>query len=386
VLVELKMEQLPDDEFRADLRAWLAEHPPPRIDVVATREDAERLREWQQILYEDRWIGIHWPIEYGGRGASVTQVAVYNEELARAGAPAIIGRVGVTLVGPTLLVHGTSEQRARWMPRILSGEDIWCQLFSEPDAGSDLTSLSTRAVRNGDFYRVTGQKVWSSHATFADMGVALVRTDPDAAPHKGISMLAIPMNKPGVDVRPLRQMTGDYEFNEVFLDDVAVPVDHLIGPEHQGWRVASTTLANERSASFIWREQVRHELAMEALSRTCAHGALTSDPLVRQRLVRSWIDVQILRLHNTRTLHRLACGEAIGSESSVIKLFWAVMSQRFYETAVDVLGPLAVTTGSGEWMNGLLSSRANSIMGGTSEIQRNIIGENLLGLPREPRV
>jgi alkylation response protein AidB-like acyl-CoA dehydrogenase len=282
------------------------------------------------------------------------------------------------------MAHGTAEQRVRWMPRILAADDIWCQLFSEPGAGSDLAGLSTRAERRGGVYVVTGQKVWSSYAQFADWGIALVRTDPAAPKHKGISMLAVPMDATGVDVRPLRQMTGESEFNEVFLDGVEVPLENLIGPENDGWRVAATTLANERGASFIWKEQVRHEAAIDLLWKTCAGAGLLDDPLVRQRLARSWIEVEILRLHNARTLARLARGEEIGSEASVVKLFWAIAGQRLYETACDVLGPEALLT-SGDWASGLLSTRANSIMGGTNEMQRNIIGERILGLPREPR-
>jgi len=372
-----------DESFRSELRAWLTRHAPPAVEIAATAADASTLREWQRTLHAGHWVGVHWPVEYGGRDASLTQVAIYNEELARAGAPPILGRAGVTLVGPTLMTHGTEEQRTRWMPRILGGDDVWCQLFSEPGAGSDLASLSTRAQKCGGVYRVSGQKVWSSYATFADMGIALVRTDPEAPSHKAISMLAIPMDAEGVDVRPLRQMTGDSEFNEVFLDDVAVPVDNLIGPENHGWAVANTTLANERGASFIWREQVLHELAIDLLTKACVRRGCTRDARVRQRLAQSWIEVEIFRLHNARTLSRLARGEEIGAESSIVKLFWAGLSQRVYETATDVLGPEALL--DGRWARGLLSTRANSIMGGTSEIQRNIIGERVLGLPREPR-
>ena len=365
----------PDDAFRSELRTWLADHPPPSTDGVET------LREWQRTLHAGGWVGIHWPVEHGGRGASPTQVAIYNEELARAHAPDIPGRAGVTLVGLTLIAHGTDEQRARWMAGILTGDDIWCQLFSEPDAGSDLVGVSTRAERRGDVYVVTGQKVWSSHAQVADWGIALVRTDPSASRSKGISMLAVPMKAKGVDVRPLRQITGESEFNEVFLDEVEVPVENLIGPENEGWKVASTTLGNERAGSFIWKEQVRHEVAMQLLWKTCAGAGLLDDPCVRQRLARSWIDVEIFRLHNLRTLSRLARGEEVGPESSLVKLFWAGASQRLYETACDVLGP-EVLLMPGDWANGLLATRANSIQGGTSEIQRNIIGERLLGLPR----
>ena len=375
----------PDDEFRAELRSWLAQHRAPPVDVASTRKDAETLRDWQRTMHADRWVGVHWPTEYGGRAASVTQVAIYNEELARAGVPPFLGRAGITLVGPTLMAHGRDEQRARWMPRILSGDDVWCQLFSEPGAGSDLASLATRAEKSGGVYRVNGQKVWSSYATFADMGIALVRTDPSSPPHKGMSMLAIPMDAPGIDVRPLRQMTGDFEFNEVFFDDVVVPVENLIGPEHGGWRVANTTLANERGASFIWKEQVLHEVVVDRLTNECSRRGSTRDPRVRQRLAQSWIDGEIFRLHNARMLERLARGEEIGAESSIVKLFWAASSQRLADTAVALLGPDALLTPA-PWANRLLATRANSIMGGTSEIQRNVIGERLLALPREPAI
>jgi alkylation response protein AidB-like acyl-CoA dehydrogenase len=375
-----------DGALRDELRAFLADHPPPDLETASTAVEADALRAWHRTLHEGRWVGIHWPVEYGGRGASVTEVAAYNEELARAGAPPVLGRVGVTLVGPTLMAHGTAPQRARWMPRILAGDDIWCQLFSEPDAGSDLAALTTRATKSGGVYRVTGQKVWSSHAAFANLGIALVRTDPEAAPHRGISMLAIPMDAPGVDVRPLRQITGDHEFNEVFLDDVAVPVDHLIGPEHEGWRVANTTLTNERGASFIWREQVLHSLALERLRdawRGRTGGDAIDDRVARDRLARSWIDAELFRLHNAGTLQRLARGDEIGAESSIVKLFWAAATQRLAETAIAVLGIAAL--GDDRWTRLLLATRANSIQGGTSEIQRNVVGERLLGLPREPR-
>ncbi len=277
------------------------------------------------------------------------------------------------------------------MSRILSGADVWCQLFSEPDAGSDLAALSTRAERRGGVYRVSGQKVWSSYASFADWGIALVRTDPAAPNHKGISMLAVPMDAPGVEVRPLRQITGEREFNEVFLDDVEVPVGNVIGPVNEGWRVANTTLANERGASFVWKEQVLHQVAIERLMRSSRSRGGSADARSRQRLAAAWIDVEIFRLHNQRTLARLERGEELGPESSLVKLFWAGMSQRLYETALAVLGSDALllpadehAVDDGAWVLGFLASRATSIMGGTSEIQRNIIGERLLGLPREP--
>jgi alkylation response protein AidB-like acyl-CoA dehydrogenase len=379
-------------EFREELRSWLIEHPPPDVETAATFEDAELLRKWQRTLHSGRWVGIHWPIEYGGRGASLSQLAVYNEELARAGAPPILGRAGVSLVGPTLMAHGTEEQRRRWMPRILAADDVWCQLFSEPDAGSDLAALSTRAEKRGGSYVVTGQKVWSSQARWANWGIALVRTDPGASPHRGISMLAIPMAAPGIDVRPLRQITGESEFNEVFLDRVEVPAENLIGSEHEGWRVANTTLANERGATFVWSQQVFCQEAIDRLMKTCARRGVIDDPFARQRPAQAWIEVEIFRLHNARTLTRLSRGGELGPEASLVKLWWAGVSQRLYETATAVLGADALLASEdahaidgGRWAHELLATRANSIQGGTSEIQRNIVGERLLGLPREPR-
>jgi alkylation response protein AidB-like acyl-CoA dehydrogenase len=392
-VIELQAEISPQDaEFRDELRAWLQTHPAPDVEIATTRGEADALRKWQRALHEGNWVGIQWPVEYGGRGASPSRIAIYNEELARAGAPPLIGRGGVSLVGPTLIAHGTDEQRRRWMPRILAGEDVWCQLFSEPGAGSDLAGLTTRAEKSGGVYVVNGQKVWSSYAQFADWAIALVRTDPAAPNHRGISMLAIPMTANGVDVRPLRQITGKSEFNEVFLDDVEVPVENLIGPENDGWRVTSTTLANERGASFVWKEQVLHEAAMSQLTEACGARGHLDDPRVRQRLMTSWIELQIFRLLNARTRTRLARGEPLGPESSIVKLFWSSMSQRMYDTAIATLGAEALllpedahAIDEGRWALGMLASRATSIMGGTSEIQHNIIGERLLGLPKEPK-
>jgi alkylation response protein AidB-like acyl-CoA dehydrogenase len=378
-----------DLAFRDEFRAWLAANMPPDVDVAATFEDAETLRDWQRTLHGGRWVGIHWPEQYGGRGASLVQVAIYNEELARAQAPQILGRAGVNLVGPTLIAHGTEDQRQQWLRKILSAEQIWCQLFSEPGAGSDLAGLTTRAERRGDAYYVTGQKVWTSYARFADFGIALVRTDPDAPKHRGISMLAIPIQQPGVDVRPLRQITGESEFNEVFFDEVPVPAGNLIGRENEGWRVAGTTLANERGTSFVWKEQVLHEVARDLLWRRAGAEGLLDDPLVRQKLAQSWIEVEIFRLHNARTLTRLERGEPIGAESSLVKLCWTEMSQKLAAEAGAILGPDALVVHGaegaldrGRWARAMLWSRAASIAGGSSEIQRNIIAERILGLPR----
>ncbi len=318
-----------DEQFRAELRAWLAEHTPPTIELATTPEEADVMRAWQRTLHDGRWVGIHWPVEYGGRGASPAQTAIYNEELARAGAPPLLGRVGISLVGPTLMPHGTEEQRRRWMPRILDGDDVWCQLFSEPDAGSDLAGLTTRADKHDDVYVVNGQKVWSSYARFANWGIALVRTDRSATNHRGISMLAIPMTATGVDVRPLRQMTGESEFNEVFFDNVEIPAElphrsrarGLAGREHD---------ARQRTRRFVHLAASRccTSSRWSTSPRRARGGAASPTRIVRQRLAQSWIEVEIFRLHNARTLARLARGEELGAESSLVKLFWANMSQR----------------------------------------------------------
>jgi alkylation response protein AidB-like acyl-CoA dehydrogenase len=381
-----------DLAFRDEFRAWLNENRPPDVDVASDFRDAETLREWQRTLASGRWVGVHWPPEYGGRGASLAQVAIYNEELARARAPQILGRAGVNLVGPTLMAYGTETQKRRWLPKILNTEHIWCQLFSEPGAGSDLAGLSTRAIKEQDAYYVTGQKVWSSYAKYADFGIALVRTDPAAPKHKGISMLAMPMQQDGIDVRPLRQITGESEFNEVFFDRARVPLENLIGTENDGWRVAGTTLANERGTSFVWKEQVLHEVARDLLWRRAVAEGDDGDPLVRQKLAQSWMDVEIFRLYNARTLTRLSRGEQIGPESSLVKLHWTETTQRMAENALGIFGQDALRTfedaeavDGGRWARALLWSRAASIAGGTSEIQRNIISERILGLPREPK-
>ncbi len=265
-----------DEEFAASFRSWLADHghrPPAFVDLA---EEVAWGREWQSTLAADRWVGVHWPYEYGGRSATPVQVALYQSEYARSQAPQPVNRVGINLVGPTLLAHGTEDQRLRYLPPILSADEIWCQLFSEPDAGSDLASLSTRATPVEGGYLVTGRKVWTSYAQFASWGLCLARTEPDAPrPQQGISALIVDMADPGVDVRPLVQMTGDAEFNEVFLTDVFVPGEQLVGTEGQGWTVAGSTLAHERGTNFPFKEQVVHEtylarLYEEARGQRCA--------------------------------------------------------------------------------------------------------------------
>ncbi len=372
-----------DEAFRGSLRDWLAAHltaPPPFVDLA---DEVAWGRRWQAELAADRWVGVHWPSAYGGRSATPVQVALYQSEYARARAPQPVNRVGINLVGPTLLAHGDEDQRRRWMPAILSADELWCQLFSEPDAGSDLASLSTRAVPVEGGYRVTGRKVWTSYAQFATWGLCLARTDPEAArPQQGITALAVSMAADGVEVRPLVQMTGDAEFNEVFLTDVFVPVEDRVGAEGQGWTVAGSTLAHERGTSFPFKEQVVHEnYLVQLFAEARARGAL-DDPPVADALATAYIELSVLRLHNLRTLTRLGRGEEPGPESSWVKLAWTQMTQDLSEAALAVTGRGTTSSLAGPWARQWLWSRAASIAGGTSEVQRDIIAGRILGLPR----
>ena len=378
-----------EEEFRAELRGWLRANLPPgwtgHRDFPTLAAEVAFLRDWQRRLHDGRWVGIHWPREYGGRGASVIEHYVFQEEIAAARAPEIINRIGVNLVGPTLIAHGTEEQKRRFLPRIMPAEELWCQLFSEPGAGSDLTALRTRAERRGDGWVVNGQKVWTSYAQFARWGILLARTDPAAPKSKGIGYFICDMQAPGVTVRPLRQLTGSEEFNEVFLEDVLIPHDCLVGGETEGWPIANTTLAHERGTSP--RQLVIHRMLLNDLLGLARERG--TDGVMRQRLGQHWIEVEITRLNNLRTLTRIQRRQPLGPESSFVKLFWSEMSQRMHETLMDVLGPAGLcwqpgphAVAGGRLARSYLYYRAASIFAGTSEIQRNILAERVLGLPR----
>jgi alkylation response protein AidB-like acyl-CoA dehydrogenase len=378
-----------EQAFATEVREWLAAHVevPPRFENIA--DEVEFGRTWQAQLAASRWVGIHWPVDYGGRGASPVQVAIFNMEYARSRALQPINRVGINLAGPTLLAHGTEEQKQRWLPSILTASEIWCQLFSEPDAGSDLASLKTRAERIDDGWLLSGQKVWTSYAQFARWGICLARTDPDVPKHKGISYLVVDMQSSGIEVRPLVQLTGDAEFNEVFLDEVFVPDDQLVGALHNGWAVANTTLAHERGTAFPFKEQVVHEVYLDELWQLAAARDELDDVDIADGLAQSFVDLRVLRLHNWRTLSRLTKGIEPGPESSVTKLAWSDMSQALSARALDVIGAASPlwwgaddNPGLGFWQRQWLWSKAASIAGGTSEVQRTIIGERMLGLPR----
>jgi alkylation response protein AidB-like acyl-CoA dehydrogenase len=382
-----------EEAFRTELRAWLRINLPRDVPEPETlAEEVAWLVAWQRRLAAGGWVGVHWPRQYGGRGATVVENYILQEEFARAQAPEIVGRIGVNLVGPTLIHHGTEAQKQRYLSKILAADEIWCQLFSEPNAGSDLTALRCKAERDGDDFVLTGQKVWTSYAQFARWGILLARTNATAPKAKGISFFIVDMHSPGITIQPLTQMTGSDEFNEVFLEDVRIPAENLVGELHRGWEIAQTTLAHERGTSA--RQLVVHRMLLDELialartrrvngSRACA------DPLVRQRLAQAVIEVELLKLHNWRTLTDLLRHGKPGPESSLVKLFWSEMSQRLHDAAMEILGPHGQlvkgdrrAVAHGRWPRSYLYYRAGTIFAGTSEIQRNIIAERVLGLPR----
>ena len=372
-----------EQQFADEARAWLAtnaEAAPEGGDLAA---QVAWGRQWQRKLAGAGWVGIDWPAEYGGRGASAVQVAIFNAEYARSGAAQLVNRVGINLAGPTLLAHGTTAQCRRWLPGITTAEDVWCQLFSEPGAGSDLAGLRTGAEKVEGGWSVHGQKVWTSYAQFARYGLCLARSEAGSQGSRGLSLLVVPMDDPGIEIRPLVQITGEAEFNEVFLDAVFVPDDNLVGPAGQGWAVASTTLAHERGTNFPFKEEVVHEGYLAQLFAEAARRGTLDDPDVADGLVDAYVALVVLRTHNWRTLSMLAKGGSPGAESSWVKLTWSEMTQQLSETALAVLG--AESPLWGRWARQWLWSKSASIAGGTSEVQRTIIGERILGLPREPR-
>lgn len=388
-----------DVVFREKLRAWLKENLPEGwgetvFEPVEEDENARFRLEWERKLYAGGWNGISWPKEYGGRGATLMEQAIFAEEIARAQAPDGLNIIGRNLVATTLLHHGTEAQKQRFLPKILSGEEIWCQGFSEPNAGSDLASLRCRAIQDGDHFVVNGQKIWTSYAKYAQWCILLVRTDIDAPKHKGLSFLLVDMKTPGITIRPLRQISDEFEFAETFLDDVRVPVANLVGELNGGWKIAMTTLAYERGPEDSLGRQIRFAQDLENLLRTASRlkssgRTVISDPVMRQRLAKIVADLELMRLICLRSFSKALRGEPLGAESSMNKLYWSHAMQNMYEVALEVLGPAAALSGDdpaalseGRFQMGYLRSRAFTIYSGSSEIQRNIIAERVLGLPK----
>jgi alkylation response protein AidB-like acyl-CoA dehydrogenase len=368
-----------EQAFRDEVRAWLEENHPGR-EPDGEEAKFEFRRAWQRKLHDAGWAGISWPKEYGGRGASLIEQVIFSEEMVRAKAPSPANVLGLVMGGPVVIAHGTEEQKERFLEPILSGKEIWCQGFSEPESGSDLASLKTKAVRDDGGWRVTGQKVWTTYAHEAKWCMLLARSEPDAPKHKGLTYFICDMEQDEVEVRPLRQITGEAEFNEIFLERAHVPDDNLVGGEGNGWNVAITTLMHERAglgaASAI---TVRRELD-ELISLINERG-LAGDPLIRQRIAELKIGVEALRLGSLRALTQQMKVGIPGPEGSVAKWEWAMVNQKLTELAVDVLGPDALRPDS-QWAYRFLRARANSIEGGTTEVMKNIIAERVLGLPR----
>ena len=372
-------------DFRRELRSWLAEHCDERYQDLGFEGDPgadwlERMHDWNRLVADAGWAGIDWPEEFGGRGLGLAHQVVLAEELDAAGAPAPLNPIGLANIAPSIMAFGTDAQKDRFLRPMLRGDEIWCQGFSEPDAGSDLAALSTRAERNGEGWVVSGQKVWNTYGQLAHWCELLARTDPTASKHRGISCFAVDMSLPGVEVRPLRTATGDADFCEIFFDDVRLDAGALLGPEHEGWKVAMATLTFERSGVanlHIGTRRLIRELITEVRD-----AGLGDDPVVRQRLASLWSAGEIQRLLSERATTRALQGLAAGPESSLIKMVWSQVGQAVPIVAVGILGPAAL---EGAWGRRLVHARSLTIAGGTTEVNRNIIAERVLGLPRDPR-
>jgi alkylation response protein AidB-like acyl-CoA dehydrogenase len=369
--------------FRAEVRTWIAESLPEGLKGHrggAERFEGPALREWSRKLSEAGYVGLTWPEEYGGRGAPYSYQAIFYEEAAAAESPPHVGVIGLGMAGPTIMAHGTEEQKQRYLAKILSAEEIWCQGFSEPGAGSDLASLKTSArVEDGHFV-LNGQKVWSSYAHIADFCILIAKSDPDAPRYEGYTYLIVDMRAPGVEVRPLRQITGEAEFNEIFFTDVEVPRENLLGEVGGGWQVAITTLLHER-ATLGFALTAGLDVNVRKLITLARERGAADDPLVRDRIAREWIELQGLRYTNYRALTALMQTGVPGPEGSAVKLHWSEQNQRLTKLALELLGAEAPLAG-GYWQHQQLRSRGNTIEAGTSEVLRNIIAERVLGLPR----
>ena len=371
-----------ESAFREALRGWLAENPP--APAPADGGEAAHFawrRDWQRRLYDGGWAAPHWPVEYGGRAATLTESAIYFEEIGRARVPLPANVLGLLLGGPTVMVWGTPEQQERHLAPILSGEEIWCQGFSEPDAGSDLAALKTRAVRDGDEWVVSGQKVWTSGAQFSKWCMLVARTDPDAPKHKGLTYFLMDMEQDAVQVRPLRQITGEDEFNELFIDEARIPDACVLGGVGNGWKVALTTLMNER-AGLGFTLQIRlRQLLDDVIAEASVRGLLKDDPLCADALAELHMRCESIRLLAWKGLTDSERYGQPGPEGSLVKWLWSETNQRLTQLAADIVGPQALTAGT-SWSYELLRARGNTIEGGTTEVLKNIVAERVLGLPR----
>jgi alkylation response protein AidB-like acyl-CoA dehydrogenase len=383
-------------QFRDELRDWLRANVPRDWGEWREKpieESFPYLRAWQQKLHEGRWAAVSWPKEYGGRSATLPQQAIFWEEMARVEAPPMANSLGLGLIGPTIIGFGTEAQKKRFIPKILSADEIWCQGFSEPNAGSDLANLQTEARLDGEHYVVNGQKVWTSYGWVGNWCELVVRTDPTAPKHKGLTVLLIDMKSPGVEVRPLRQMTGESEFNEMFFRDVRVPVENVLGKVNDGWNVAVSTLMYERGSYGarlhpLFKRNINRLIELARKFQKNGHAA-TQDPLIRQKLAQCYAEIEIMRMNQLRAFSRITATGAPGPEGSIQKIFWSELNQRLQQVAQEIFGPYGQLLGGdsqavdkGLWSYGYLRTRGNTIEAGTSEVQRSIIGHFVLGLPK----
>jgi alkylation response protein AidB-like acyl-CoA dehydrogenase len=378
------------EAFRKEFRAWLDANLPADLrghglggSLDTDGDTLTRLREWNRSLADARYAAIAWPEEWGGRGAGLMEQVVYAEEMHRADAPGTLNPLGLSNIAPAIIEHGTDEQKRTLLPRMLCGDDIWCQGFSEPNAGSDLASLRTSAVRDGDSWVVNGQKTWNTLGNLANWCELLVRTDPSVPKHQGITCLLVDMTLPGVEVRPLVTITGEKEFNEIFFTDVRVPVDCTLGPENEGWRVAMTTLAYERGTVAKLHLGLRakvQRLLDDARTTPLGDGRTAADdPVLRRDLARVYLEAELLKLISERAISAELHGRAMGPEGSIAKLVWSEAEQHLTEVASAVLGPDAL---QGRWARDRVYSRALTIAGGTTQVNKNVIAQRILGLPR----
>jgi len=378
------------EAFRKEFRDWLDTHLTDDLrgdglggSLEFSGERLERLRQWNRTLADARYAAIAWPEEWGGRGAGVMEQVVYAEEMHRAGAPGTLNPLGLSNIAPAIIEHGTDEQKRTLLPRMLCGDDIWCQGFSEPNAGSDLASLRTSAVPDGDDWIVNGQKTWNTLGHLANWCELLVRTDTSVPKHRGITCLLVDMTSPGVEVRPLVTITGEKEFNEIFFTDVRVPVSNTLGPVNEGWRVAMTTLAYERGtvAKLHLGSRTKVRRLIDTAKETALGDGRTAidDPVLRQRLARVYMEGELLKLISDRAISAELHGRTMGPEGSIAKLLWSELEQHVTEVASDVLGPDAL---QGPWARDRVYSRALTIAGGTTQVNKNIVATRILGLPR----
>jgi alkylation response protein AidB-like acyl-CoA dehydrogenase len=390
-----------DVAFRAEVRRFLDENVVGEFAELKGRGGSgdetfgfKVRRRWEKVLADGGWTCLGWPVAYGGRGATMTQQVIFNEEYARAAAPGRVNVMGEGLLGPTLIHYGTREQQTRFLPPIREGDELWCQGYSEPDAGSDLANVKTRAVRDGDEWVVTGQKVWTSLAHQADWCFVVCRTDPDSSRHKGLSYLLVPMDQPGIEVRPITQLTRTSEFNEVFFDGARTDASNVVGGVGDGWRVALATLAFERGVALLGH-QLTFRRELDRITRLAQENGRTTGPVVRQSLAQAHIELAIMRYNTLRSLAGID-GPVAPPEASIAKLYWGSWHRRLGELSMDLMGMKstvldgdATADNSGYCLNELqrsfLFARSETIYGGSNEIQRNIIGERVLGLPAEPR-